>query len=129
MAYDVAAVVALGINIAMYVIIFSLQDHLRVDLELINKLSKKNQLKLKTDAIVKFVILILVLVMNLTVVGFSWYFANQVDSQLALMAFVHFIINIVAIIALTFLVWFKLFTFPFHAVRDFFDKATRGAKK
>jgi len=109
-------------NLAMFLVIFWLLNNLRVNM------GQEKVKHIKTDLVVKFIFIFLAFLLNLAVVGFTWYTSNAISEQLARMAFVFFILNIIGILAFAFYIGFKMFTLPVEAIKGMLIKAT-GDKK
>jgi len=102
-------------NLGMFLLIFWLLNNLRVDF------TRKDK-HIKTDLMVKFIFIFIAFLLNLAVVGYTYFVSNAINPELARMAFVFFILNIIGIISFAFFIAFKMFTFPFNATIDALSK-------
>lgn len=107
--------ILIGINIGMFLLIFYLLNNMSVTI-------RENIKQTKTELFIKFMGVFLLLLLNLTVVGFSYYTAEQINNDLARLAFVYFLLNLIGFIYSIFWLGFKMFTFPFESVVDYLDK-------
>ena len=112
-------------TMAIYGAIFWFVNNLRARFEMFSTLdsAKKNMSRIRNDMIVRFIGVFILVILNLSVVGFLYYTAQKIDPQLAKMAFVYFILSMVGVIALSFIAFFKMFMIPFNKIGEMLDAA------
>lgn len=109
------------LGIAYYV------NNLRVDYEKVSaREGAKGLFKVKTDLMVKSLFLFAAFLLLLTVVGFAYYIAGELNDSLKDLVLVYWIISFIGVFIMVVMVVMKMFLFPFKIVGEFLESVKDG---
>lgn len=95
------------------------------DLISIRRTGEQNALMLRLDMVMKFVGIMVLCVMGLVISGYAWYASTHINGILGNLAFVFFLLNIIALVLCTIIAGIKVITIPVMEVRNLVDKMAK----
>lgn len=112
------------LNLAIFVLLFNIIQKTSIDLTTLpaDRLGQAA----KTQAILNFMTIFMLSLLNLAACGFTYYYADMINPSLAKMAFIFVLFNVICAIVLVWIFGFKMFTFPFKMIGEYFENRKKS---
>lgn len=117
------------ITLVGFVAVGGYVNNIRLELENVSVPDGEKALKrIKTEMMIKGAVAFTGMVLLLTVVGFAYYAAQQVDAQLTKLVLVYWIFCFVGVFSMAILCVYKMFTFPLNIIGEWLVQQKRNIR-